>query len=59
MAGTREIKVKLQERALTLEKTLGIQIDAFLMSNTRRDRDKVMRKREELKTYKTIMNEFF
>jgi len=59
MAGTKENKEKLQKRILSLEKTLGVNIDTFLMSNTRRDRDKVIKKREELKTYKSILNEFF
>ena len=59
MAGVKEIKGMLQERALNLEKTLGVNIDTFLMSNTRRDRDKVIKKREQLKTYKNILNEFF
>jgi len=59
MAGMKEVKEKLQERIFNLEKTLGVHIDAFLMSNTRRDRDKVIKKREELKTFKMILNEFF
>lgn len=59
MAGTKDIKESLQKRLLNLEKTLGISIDDFLMSNTRRDRDKVIKKREQVRTYKEILNEFF
>lgn len=59
MAGVKEIKEKLEKRILNLEKTLGINIDEFLMSNTRRDRDKVIKKREQVRTYKEILNEFF
>lgn len=59
MAGVKEIKGKLEKRVLNMEKTLGVRIDTFLMSNTRRDRDSVIKKRQEVLTYKAIINEFF
>jgi hypothetical protein len=40
------------------EKMLSGYIDDFLRTNTRADRDRVIKKREEIKTLKYVINEF-
>jgi len=59
MAAMNVTKIKLVKRLERCEGTLGVLIDAFLMSNRRIDRDKVIKKREEIRTLKYVINEFF
>jgi len=50
--------VKLAARLKRLEKTLTILLDEFLRTNRRVDRDKVIKKREEIRTIKYILDEY-
>lgn len=59
MANIKEVKTTLQNKVVSGEKTLGINIDQFLMSNRRVDRDRVIKKRQEILTIKNIINELF
>jgi len=51
--------VELNADIQAKEKTLMKNFDDYLSSNRRVDRDKVMRKREEIRTLKTVRDEFF
>jgi len=51
-------KAKLAKRIGQMELTLTGLLDEFLRSNKRVDRDRVIKKREEIRTAKYILDEY-
>jgi len=55
----RELKPYLQQQIKARENTLEVYITNFLLSNSRRDRDNVLKKRTEIQTLNKLFNELF
>lgn len=52
--------VMIKKKIDLCQSSFETYLSAFLLSNSRRDRDKVLQKREEIKTYKQLLkNELF
>ena len=58
MAAKRKGKEALVTRLELAEKVLPGFVDDFLRTNTRVDRDKLIKKREEIRTIKYILDEY-
>lgn len=53
------MKSRLNRKIEAAQRSLTVKMDSFLYSNSRKDRDRVIKKREELITYKKLKDEFF
>jgi hypothetical protein len=51
----RDIKLKVKDKISYLQSSLNTSIESFLNSNTRKDRDRVIKIRSKLEVYTEIL----